>query len=106
MNHARCSAAIAALAIAFPGIAASQTSAVSAQSAQVHTRAIVVDSHADTTQRMIYDPKFNLGERYANGNLDIPRMREGGLDAVFFSIWVPSAVTGPLAVKRALDQID
>ena len=33
-------------------------------------------------------------------------MREGGLDALFFSIWVPSEVTGPTAVKRALDQID
>jgi membrane dipeptidase len=33
-------------------------------------------------------------------------MREGGLDALFFSIWVPSDVTGPPAVKKALDQID
>src|SRR4029078_7679459 len=33
-------------------------------------------------------------------------MRERGLDALFFSIWVPSDVTGPTAVKRALDQID
>ena len=33
-------------------------------------------------------------------------MREGGLDALFFSILVPSEVTGPTAVKRALDQID
>ena len=33
-------------------------------------------------------------------------MREGGLDALFFSIWVPSDVTGPTAVTRALDQID
>jgi len=33
-------------------------------------------------------------------------MREGGLDALFFSIWMPSDVTGAAAVKRALDQID
>jgi membrane dipeptidase len=33
-------------------------------------------------------------------------MKEGGLDALFFSIWVPSDVTGPPAVKRAFDQID
>ena len=33
-------------------------------------------------------------------------MREGGLDALFFSIWVPSTVTGPPAVRRALDLID
>jgi membrane dipeptidase len=72
----------------------------------VHDRAIVVDTHADTTQRLIFDPKFNIAERHGDGNIDIPRMRDGGLDALFFSIWVPSEVTGPIAVKRAFDQID
>ena len=33
-------------------------------------------------------------------------MREGGLDALFFSIWTPGDVIGPTAVKRAMDQID
>jgi membrane dipeptidase len=79
---------------------------VSPRAKQLHDRAIVVDSHDDTTQRLIFDKTFNLGTRNKNGNIDIPRMREGGLDALFFSIWVPSEVTGPPAVKRALDQID
>ncbi len=74
--------------------------------ADVHTRAIIVDSHGDTTQRMFFDKTFDLGTRHPNGNIDIPRMRDGGLDALFFSIWVPSDVTGPIAVKRALQQID
>jgi membrane dipeptidase len=72
----------------------------------LHERAIVVDAHVDTTQRLIFDPRFDLGARHDDGNLDIPRMREGGLDAVFFSIWVPGDVTGPIAVTRAFDQID
>ncbi len=72
----------------------------------VHDRAIVIDTHADTTQRLIFDPKFNIAERHGDGNVDIPRMRDGGMDALFFSIWVPSDVTGPIAVKRAFDQID
>jgi membrane dipeptidase len=67
---------------------------------------MVVDSHDDTTQRLIFDKAFDIGKRNPNGNIDIPRMRQGGLDALFFSIWVPSEVTGPTAVKRALDQID
>jgi membrane dipeptidase len=74
--------------------------------AEVHARAVVVDSHDDTTQRMFFDKTFDLGSRHPDGNIDIPRMREGGLDALFFSIWVPSSVTGPIAVKRALQQID
>ena len=76
------------------------------QTRSVHDRAIVIDSHADTTQRLIFDPKFNIGDRHTDGNVDIPRMRDGGLDAQFFSIWVPSDITGPIAVKRAFDQID
>ena len=76
------------------------------QAASVHQRAIVVDTHADTTQRLVFDPTFDIGARHSDGNLDLPRMKEGGLDGVFFSIWVPSDVTGLPAVKRALDQID
>jgi len=83
-----------------------QTDAVSPRAKQLHDRAIVLDTHADTTQRMVFDPRFNIGERHGDGNIDIPRMRDGGMDSVFFSIWVPSDVTGPIAVKRALDQID
>ena len=73
---------------------------------QLHDRAIVIDSHDDTTQRLVYDKTFKIDARNPNGNIDIPRMREGGLDALFFSIWVPSEVTGPPAVKSAMDQID
>src|SRR6516162_2840375 len=89
-------------------VLAAQTPAapVSPHAAQVHERAIVMDTHADTTQRMLFEKGFDLGVRHANGNIDIPRMREGGLDALFFSIWVPSDVTGPPAIKRALDLID
>src|ERR1700735_4454021 len=65
---------------------------------------IVVDTHDDTTQRLL-DPKFDLGARHTDGSVDIPRMRDGGMDAIFFSIWIPGTVTGPAAVQRALQQI-
>lgn len=79
--------------------------AVSERARSLHMRAIVVDTHSDTPQRMVFD-KFDMGRRDADGHVDIPRMREGGLDAPFFSIWVSSTITGPEAVKRALQQID
>jgi membrane dipeptidase len=78
---------------------------VSAKARKLHFSSIVVDTHDDTTQRFL-DGKFDLGERAANGSIDIPRMKEGGLSAIFFSIWIPSKVTGPEAVDRAIDQID
>jgi membrane dipeptidase len=71
---------------------------------KLHLSAIVVDTHADTTQRLL-DPQFDLAQRDTRGGIDIPRMREGGLGALFFAVWIPSKVTGPIAVKRAEAQI-
>jgi membrane dipeptidase len=99
--------AVAALsASAFVSAQSAADSQVSAHARQLHERAIVIDTHDDTTQRMLFDKTFNLADRHKDGHIDIPRMREGGLDALFFSIWVPSEVTGPPAVKRAFDLID
>jgi membrane dipeptidase len=99
---------LCAIVLATPVVVFTQApaDAISPRAKQLHDRAIVVDSHDDTTQRLIFGKAFDIGKRNPNGNVDIPRMREGGLDALFFSIWVPSEVTGPTAVKCALDQID
>jgi membrane dipeptidase len=102
-------AVLSAMALAPVLVAARQQQqepAVSARARQIHDRAIVIDTHDDTTQRLIGDKAFDIARRGKAGNIDIPRMREGGLDALFFSIWMNGDVTGPIAVKRALDQID
>ena len=75
------------------------------RASDLHRRALVLDTHADTTQQMIYEA-FDLEARASQGHVDIPRMREGGLDAVFFSIWMPGTLSGPEVVKRSLRQID
>ncbi len=81
------------------------TESISEKARKLHFFSIVVDTHDDTTQRFL-DGKFDIGVRNATGSIDIPRMREGGLGAIFFSIWIPSKITGPEAVKRALMQIE
>ena len=78
---------------------------ISERAKRLHFSSLVIDTHDDTTQRFV-DGGFDLGARNALGSVDIPRMKEGGLGAIFFSIWMPSKITGPEAVKRALDQID
>src|SRR3984893_9167255 len=78
---------------------------ISARARKLHFASIVVDTHDDTTQRFL-DGDFDLGARSASGSIDIPRMKEGGLVGIFFSIWIPSKITGPEAVKHAVDQID
>lgn len=64
-----------------------------------------VDTHDDTTQRFIWD-HFDLGHRDRDGSIDIPRMREGNLNAIFFSIWMPGTITGEKAVADAQTQIN
>jgi len=87
-------------------LAAAVTGAdIPARAKKLHFSCIVVDTHDDTTQRFL-GGKFDIGERSATGSIDIPRMKEGGLGAIFFSIWIPSKITGPEAVDRAMAQID
>ena len=77
---------------------------ISERAKKLHFSAIVVDTHDDTTQRML-DEKFDLALRHSDGSIDIPRMKAGGLNAVFFSIWMSGKITGPEAVNRAETQI-
>jgi len=81
------------------------SSSISDQARKLHFSSIVVDTHDDTTQRL-FSKDFDLGARNATGHIDIPRMREGGLGAIFFSIWIDGRTMGPPAIQKALDQID
>jgi membrane dipeptidase len=73
----------------------------------IHRRAIAIDMHADTPQRLL-DEQVDLAQRLSDGHFDSVRAREGGLDAQFFSIWVEPDLFGGggvRAIKRADDQI-
>jgi len=85
--------------------ATTQAQSVSDQAKKLQSSSIVIDTHDDTTQRLL-DPSFDITARHSDGNIDIPRMREGGLSAIFFSVWISGKTLGPDAVKQALDQID
>jgi membrane dipeptidase len=78
---------------------------ISARAHKLHFSSIVLDTHDDTTQRF-FSKDYDLGKRNAEGSVDIPRMREGGLNAIFFSIWIDGRIMGAAAVQKALDQID
>ena len=75
---------------------------------RLHRASIVVDTHNDITSP-ITDENFDMGARDTSGKIqtDIPRMKEGGLGAEFFSIYVAAkyAKEGG-AARRALDMID
>ncbi|HEV2386754.1 MAG TPA: dipeptidase [Candidatus Acidoferrales bacterium] len=86
-------------------VASQNKSAISGHARRLHFSSIVVDTHDDTTQRLYWE-HFDLATRSNVGQIDIPRMRQGGLSAIFFSIWSPGTLTGGAGVQRALDLID
>src|SRR5579885_2707092 len=72
---------------------------------QLSKEAIGVDSHIDTVQRVLVMGE-DLGRRWDVGHVDIPRLREGGIHAPFFALWVPVYFPGAEAIRRTLDLRD
>ncbi|MGE3171415.1 MAG: dipeptidase [Planctomycetota bacterium] len=69
----------------------------------LHHTATVVDTHTDTTSRIL-DEDFDMGPRADTGHMDLPRLRDGGLDVAFYSIYVAARFygdEGPLFAPRA-----
>ncbi len=77
---------------------------ISQRARKLHFDSLVIDTHVDTTGKLM-KPGWNFTEEHNEGNLDLPRMRKGGLDGLFFSIFIPGTVTGPQAVDDALKRI-
>ena len=75
---------------------------LSAPARAIHFSSLVLDAHADTPQRLFFE-QFDLAARDAEGCVDIPRLREGGVSAIFFALWVPVEVKGAAATQRARD---
>jgi len=98
--------ALLPLGFAAPRSSRDNTSAdIAARARAIRRHAIAVDTHDDTPQRMLWE-NFDLGHRDPTGNIDIPRMRDGGLNAIFMSIWTPGTLPPAEASRRAFQQID
>lgn len=54
---------------------------------KIHSAYLTVDTHCDTPMEL-YRSDFDLGERHDEGCVDFPRMKEGGLDAEFFAVFI------------------
>ena len=66
---------------------------------------IGIDTHLDVAQRVLIEG-VDLANRLKDGQVDIPRLREGGMNAPFFALWVPTFYKGSEAVRRTLDLRD
>lgn len=63
---------------------------VGEQARRVHFSSIVLDTHIDVTPKLQTAWKFT--EEHKEGHIDLPRMKKGGLNALFFSIYIDHAV--------------
>jgi membrane dipeptidase len=82
----------------------------------LHAASLVVDTHNDTILHLIKSPPFitsksnppaprrTLGERSKHGQIDIPRIREGGVDCLLFAMYVSPLYTARL--RRLVQMLD
>jgi membrane dipeptidase len=78
----------------------------------LHREAFVMDGHTHVMTRELL-MNTDIGQRYPDGTVDLPRAREGGVDAMFFSVYTPeNYYPGRFEIKNtfrvvelALDQI-
>ena len=73
-----------------------------AQRPAIHDEAFVMDGHVHVMSReLLAGEAFET--RKSDGHVDLPRMEEGGLDAVFFSVYTPEPYyAGRHEVKNTL----
>jgi len=84
--------------------------AADAQAVSLHERLFTIDTHIDTPTASLMRAGWDLGGRhdYAadHSQCDLPRMREGGIDALVFAVYVGQLARTPeglrLAHERAL----
>jgi membrane dipeptidase len=80
---------------------------VTPQARAIHNSAIVVDTHADTPQRFLYE-NFDIGNSDPKdiGHISLDKARAGNLGAEFFSIWADPETTSGHFAQSTFDMID
>jgi membrane dipeptidase len=97
-----------------------ESATISERARKLHFSSIVLDTHIDTTlrlarsewdftrehPRMPADVHSTPESKLQEGHVDLPRIKRGGLGALFFGVVVRGDTTGAKAVHDALPQIE
>lgn len=71
----------------------------------VHQRAFVIDLHNDILELVVNG--YQMGVRHITNQSDLPRFRDGGVDAQMLSLWVdPSEFDSTHAFQRTVEMAD
>lgn len=71
---------------------------------RLHRQAVVVDAHVDTLLELAAGHR-RLGER-GGGHVDLPRLRDGGVDVQFFACYIEPAYKPERSLVRLMQLID
>jgi membrane dipeptidase len=66
----------------------------------------LIDGHNDLPWALRESAAVNLAEPVRQTHTDLPRLAAGGVGAQFWSVYVPSTLSGDRAVAAVLEQID
>jgi membrane dipeptidase len=71
---------------------------------RLHAEAVVLDSHVDTTQRLL-NPSWDFSARDPRGHVDLPRLHEGGISGAVFAVYAGAPMAPGEGVAAARRQI-
>ncbi|MFH1160754.1 MAG: dipeptidase [bacterium] len=77
------------------------------KAAKIHEKILTIDSHNDTPMRMSrgeFDWSVGHDVKKDHSRVDLVRMKEGGLDAAFFAVFVSQGKRTPDGYEKARDQ--
>jgi membrane dipeptidase len=95
----------AAVLAADPPVPAGLDAALWHRAVALTQHSLVVDTHSDATSRM-EKPGFDFTVWHEDGHVDLPRMRQGGLDAEFMALYISPRLEGADAVPEALGMLE
>ncbi len=86
-------------------LAAAARTVTDAEVEKVHRSAILIDTHNDVTSATV--DGLDIGKLRAKGHTDVVRMKQGGMGAQFFAVYVAASYAkDKTAAHRTLDMID
>jgi len=97
--------------LAFTCISAQNKNTIETKAARIHQSAFTVDSHTDAPLNFLnknYDISKDNSNTLTRTCVDFPRMREGGLDAAFFAVFIgqgPCTTEGNTKAKAKAETI-
>jgi len=87
----------------------SSCQSIEQKAAKIHNKVFTIDSHTDTPLKF-FNSDFDIGIEHdgkkGEGKIDIPRMEKGGLDAVFFAVFIGQGDRDSLGHAQAFEKAE